>query len=176
VNPADIQVRRVTPADATLYRSIRLEALQRNAEAFASSFESEDAQPDSWFAERLATSEVFGAWHGTDLVGVVGFRVQPGLKTAHKGVMWGMYVRSDFRNTGTSRRLVEAIIDIASARVEILQLEVLQDNVAARRLYESFGFVEYGLEINALKQNGVYYNELLMAKPLGRPPADSTTP
>jgi ribosomal protein S18 acetylase RimI-like enzyme len=71
---------------------------------------------------------------------------------------------------------VEAIIDIASARVEILQLEVLQDNVAARRLYESFGFVEYGLEINALKQNGVYYNELLMAKPLGRPPADSTTP
>ena len=164
MNGMTIEIRRVTPAEAQSYRTIRLEGLQRNPEAFASTFEFEDAQPDSWFAERLATSEVLGAWHGADLVGVVGFRVQQGLKVAHKGVLWGMYVRPDFRKTGTAQRLIEALISIASARVELVQLSVWQGNAAARRLYASFGFVEYGEEIHALKQNGVYYNEILMAR------------
>ncbi len=154
------------PADAALYRGIRLEGLQRNPEAFGSTFEFESAQPDSWFAERLANSEVLGAWHGADLVGVVGFRVQQGMKDAHKGVLLGMYVRPEFRKTGTARRLVDALIEIARARVELVQLAVWEGNAAARRLYASAGFVDYGIEINALKQNGVYYNEVLMAKAL----------
>ncbi len=166
MNSADILIRRVMPRDAASYRSIRLEGLQRNPEAFASTFEFESAQPDSWFAERLAASEVLGAWHGADLVGVVGFRVQEGLKVAHKGVLWGMYVQPRARKTGTARRLVDALIAIAIARVELVQLEVWQGNEAARRLYSSAGFVEYGLEINALKQNGAYFNEVLMAKAL----------
>jgi ribosomal protein S18 acetylase RimI-like enzyme len=163
---ADIQIRRVTPADAALYRGIRLEGLQRHPEAFGSTFEFESAQAESWFAERLAGSDVLGAWRGTDLVGIVGFRVQQGVKVAHKGVLWGMYVKPEFQKTGTARRLVDALIDIASARVELVQLEVWEGNAAARRLYASAGFVDYGIEINALKQNGVYYNEVLMAKSL----------
>ena len=39
-------------------------------------------------------------------------------------------------------------------------------NEQARRLYASLGFVEYGTEKNALKQNGRYYDEVLMAKDL----------
>jgi ribosomal protein S18 acetylase RimI-like enzyme len=166
VNSAEILIRRVMLRDAASYRSIRLEGLQRNPEAFASTFEFESAKPDGWFAERLASSEVLGAWHGADLVGVVGFRVQEGLKVAHKGVLWGMYVQPRARKTGTARRLVDALIAIAIARVELVQLEVWQGNEAARRLYSSAGFVEYGLEINALKQNGAYFNEVLMAKAL----------
>jgi RimJ/RimL family protein N-acetyltransferase len=43
---------------------------------------------------------------------------------------------------------------------------VVQDNARARRLYASLGFVDYGIERNALKQNGRYYDEVLMAKDL----------
>jgi ribosomal protein S18 acetylase RimI-like enzyme len=163
---ADIQIRRVMSADAALYRGIRLEGLRRNPEAFGSTFEFESAQAESWFAERLAGSEVLGAWHGTDLVGIVGLRVQQGVKVAHKGVLWGLYVKPEFRKTGTASRLVDALIDIATARVELVQLEVWEGNAVARRLYANAGFIDYGIEINALKQNGVYYNEVLMAKSL----------
>ena len=48
----------------------------------------------------------------------------------------------------------------------MLQLSLVSENVEARRLYESFGFVEYGVEKNALKQDGRYYDEILMAKDL----------
>jgi ribosomal protein S18 acetylase RimI-like enzyme len=85
---------------------------------------------------------------------------------AHKGAIWGMYVRPNARRTGIGRRLVEAVIDLARDRVELIQLTVVRDNEQARRLYASLGFREYGVEKNALKQDGRYYDEILMAKDL----------
>jgi RimJ/RimL family protein N-acetyltransferase len=166
VNSSDIQIRRVMPDEAKLYRRIRLEALRNNPEAFGSTFEREDAHTDDWFAERLATSDVLGGWYGADLVGVVGLRAQEGTKEAHKGLLWGMYVQPAFRSTGVAGRLVEALLELAKGRVELVQLAVWDGNIAARRLYERFGFVTYGTEINALKQDGIYYDEVLMAKML----------
>jgi len=77
-----------------------------------------------------------------------------------------MYVRPSARNAGVGRRLAETIIEFARPRVELIQLAVVSDNKPARRLYERLGFLEYGLERNALKQDGRYYDEVLMAKDL----------
>jgi GNAT superfamily N-acetyltransferase len=166
VIPADISIRRMAGTDAPLYRDIRLEALQRSPEAFGSTFESENSQPLTWFADRLGSAEVLGAFYDAEILGIAGFFVQHGLKRSHKGMLWGMYVRSNARSAGVGRQLGEAIIDLARSRVELIQLSVVQDNAHARRLYASLGFAEYGVERNALKQNGRYYDEILMAKAL----------
>ena len=50
--------------------------------------------------------------------------------------------------------------------MELLQLTVVSGNKPARRLYDSLGFIEYGIEKNSLKQDGRYWDEVLMAKPL----------
>ena len=100
------------------------------------------------------------------LVAIGGFAIQQGQKRAHKGSLWGMYVRQDSRGIGVGRQLVEAVFDLARQRVELIQLTVVRDNEQARRLYMSLGFVDYGLEKNALKQGGRYYDEVLMAKNL----------
>src|SRR5882672_7616229 len=88
------QVRRLMPADVRLYREIRLEALQQAPEAFGSTFEQECSQSLAQFGEVLATADVFGAFRETDLLGMAGYRTQAGAKRAHKGFLWGMYVRS----------------------------------------------------------------------------------
>ena len=163
---ADIQIRQLTPADAALYRSIRLAGLEQNPEAFGSSFQAELSRPLAWFFDRLSASQVFGAFSGTDIMGVAGLAVRQGEKEAHKGLLWGMYVRPAARGTGVARRLVEAVIDFARSRVELIQLSVVSDNERARRLYVRLGFVEYGIEKNSLKQGGKYYDEILMAKEL----------
>ncbi|WP_429029397.1 GNAT family N-acetyltransferase [Bradyrhizobium sp. I1.14.4] len=62
--------------------------------------------------------------------------------------------------------LVEAALELAAQSVELVQLAVVKDNVPAVRLYESTGFVEYGLETHALKIGGRYYDDILMAKDL----------
>lgn len=77
-----------------------------------------------------------------------------------------MYVRSRARKAGIGRRLAEAVIEHASQHVELIQLTVVSGNEPARRLYASLGFTEYGVEKNALKHDGRYWDEVLMAKPL----------
>jgi GNAT superfamily N-acetyltransferase len=166
VDAAQIQIRRLTAADAALYRDIRLEGLRSDPVAFGSTFEAEDARPLSFFSERLAGSAAFGAFHDAEIVGVAGLLIREGRKEAHKALLVGMYVRPGARKAGVGRRLVETIIEFARPRVELIQLAVVSDNRPARRLYESLGFLEYGLENKALKQDGHYYDELLMAKDL----------
>ena len=159
-----LQIRRLEASDAALYRDIRLEALQRNPEAFASTFEREHAQPLSWFEAVVGRADIFGAFLDGVLVGVAGFAAPEGSKQAHKGLLWGMYVRTAARNLALGKRLVAAVLDHAHGRVEMVQLTVVNDNKAACRLYSVMGFVEYGYEKRALKQDGRYYDEVLMVK------------
>lgn len=163
---AGIELRRLTPVDAALFREIRLEGLERDPGAFSSTFEDESTQPLSFFEQRLGSSAVFGAFRGMELLGVAGFRVQPGPKHGHKGLLWGMYVRPAARQTGIGRKLVEAVIEHARGEVELLQLSVISDNQPARRLYAKLGFEEYGIERRAAKYRGEYHDDVLMAKTL----------
>jgi ribosomal protein S18 acetylase RimI-like enzyme len=157
------QIRRLMPADARLYREIRLEALQQVPEAFGSTFEQEGAQSLGQFEEVLTKADVFGAFRNRDLLGMAGYRTQAGAKRAHKGYLWGMYVRADARGTGIAKPLVEAVLAHARQHVELVQLTVVAENETAQRLYRSCGFVAYGHEVHALKQSGRYYDEVLMA-------------
>ena len=163
VNVADIHIRQLTPADAAVYRGIRLEGLNRNPEAFGSTFEAEFSKPLAWFFDRLSSSQVFGAFRGPEILGIAGFAVRQGEKESHKGLLWGMYVRPEARGAGVARRLVDAVIEFARDRVELIQLSVVMGNEQARRLYARLGFVEYGIERNSLKHDGRYYDEILMA-------------
>ena len=169
MSAADIAIRRLAhenEADVALFRDIRLEALRTNSEAFGSTFETENAQELSWFSDRLGTTTVLGAFSDTKLVAMAGFAIQQGQKCAHKGLLWGMYVRPGARGTGVGHRLIEAALDLARQHVELIQLTVVQENEQARRLYASLGFLDYGLEKHSLKHDGRYYDEVLMAKTL----------
>jgi ribosomal protein S18 acetylase RimI-like enzyme len=166
VDAAQIEVRRLTPADAALYRDIRLEGLRCNPEAYGSTFEAEHGRPLTFFSEGLGGSAAFGAFHHSEIIGIARLLIREGRKEAHKALLVGMYVRPGARGAGVGRRLAETIIEFARPRVELIQLAVVSDNEPARRLYERLGFLEYGLEKKALKQDGRYSDELLMAKDL----------
>jgi RimJ/RimL family protein N-acetyltransferase len=166
VDTLQIEIRRLAPSEGTTYRDIRLEALRGSPEAFGSTFEAESVRPLEHFSARVAQCPVFGAFRDAEIVGMAGFLGREGAKDAHKGYLWGMYVRPDARNAGVGRKLAEAVIDYARQHVEVLQLDVVSENEAARRLYARLGFVEYGIERKALKQGGRYYDEVLMAKDL----------
>ena len=166
MDAADIQIRQLTLGDAAAYRSIRLAGLKQSPDAFGSTFEAELTKPLAWFFDRLSTRQVFGAFRGAEILGTAGFAVRDGDKEAHKGLLWGMYVRPEARGTGVAQRLVEAVIAFARPRVELIQLSVVVGNERARRLYARLGFEEYGIEKNSLKYNGRYYDEILMAKDL----------
>ena len=160
----DLTIHRLRLAEVTLHRAIRLEGLEKDAEAFGSTFEHEANQPDAWFAERLERRAVFGAFAGGQLLGVAGFYPMDGPKDRHKGVLFGMYVRPAGRRRGVGAALTQAILDHAAGQVEQVQTSVVAANAPARRLYGRIGFVEWGVERQALKHKGVYSDEVRMVK------------
>jgi ribosomal protein S18 acetylase RimI-like enzyme len=158
------EIRQLTCADVVAYRDIRLEGLRCHPEAFASTYEDERDGPLDRFKEWIAQARIFGAWLDQGLVGVVGLRMQADAKVRHKAVIWGMYVRREARRFGIGERLIDTAVAHAPEEVEQIQLAVITENEAARRLYAKAGFIAYGHQINALKHGGRYYDDILMVK------------
>jgi len=156
---------RLGPADAAAYRDLRLEGLAKHPEAFGASWEDEAGRPLVWFIERLERNAVFGAWAAdtAELAGIAGLLVPEEAKLRHKGVLWGMYVQPRARAAGVGAALVARVLDHARGAVEEVRLTVVASNAAAVRLYEAAGFQVYGLERRALKVDGRYHDEALMA-------------
>jgi ribosomal protein S18 acetylase RimI-like enzyme len=159
----DATIRRLRADDAAFFKAIRLEALRTDPEAMGSTFELENGLDLAWFAGRLENTHVLGAFRDGELVGTAGFVIQQGPKMAHKGRLFGMYVRPGSRNLGLARLLLNALLNVACMHVELIQLSVVSDNKPARRLYESAGFVQFGMELKALKYGDRYYDEIHMA-------------
>jgi RimJ/RimL family protein N-acetyltransferase len=162
-------IRQLREDQPALYREIRLEALRLHPDAFGASFENEAARPLEFFADRLAGNAIFAGFQDGSLLGTAGFMRETGAKREHKGMLWGMYVRLEGRGTGLARRLVDAVVEHARDRVDLIHLSVVADNVVARRLYASFGFEAYGVETRSLKVDGRYLDEILMVKMLSEP-------
>ena len=169
-----MNIRKLAPQDVEAYRALRLLGLQTDPTAFGSSYEEEAAYPLAAFAERLqsrpkATGFALGAWDGDQLVGTATLMRQTRLKTDHNANVYGVYVAPAARGRGVARALMEAVVAEARAMegVTLVKLGVVVGNVAARGLYRSLGFVSYGVEPQAIRVDGVFYDEEYLALSLG---------
>ncbi|QSO52047.1 GNAT family N-acetyltransferase [Alicyclobacillus curvatus] len=154
--------------DARLYQQLRLSALSMNPDVFGSTYEREVKFSLETVRERMKPTNdrfVLGAFDDSgSLVGIVTFMRESGLKTAHKGNVFGMYVAPEMRGHGLGKSLMLELIKKAREcdGLEQINLAVVSENEFAKRLYNSVGFQVYGVERNALKFNGHYFDEELM--------------
>lgn len=145
--------RRLNLTDVEQYRSIMLEAYEKHPDAFTSSKEERAALPIDWWYARLnpkddASEIVIGALTGDELVGVVGVTFETRQKIQHKSHLFGMYVKPTMRKSRIGRKLVLAALEEARSHphVTVMQLTVTDGNQSAQKLYESCGFVTFGIE------------------------------
>lgn len=164
-----ILIRQLTPLDAMEVRALRLTALLKNPTSFAGSYDDEAAQPHADTATRLAPHPnrvQIGAFADDTLVGTVGVTRESMAKLAHKTAIWGMFVVAEHRGCGIGRKLLTAALNAASAFSGVRQvtLYVNATNAGAIALYESLGFVTYGIEPSGMLVNGQYFDEQLMVR------------
>ncbi|CAI6083791.1 GNAT family N-acetyltransferase [Cohnella sp. JJ-181] len=184
-------IRVLEEADAEAYRQIRLEALMTDPDAYGSTYERESRFTLEMFAERIkrgAGRFVLGAEareggrevgeggrevgeggaevrEGGALAGIATFVREEGMKTAHKGNVYGVYVAPHARGAGVGKALMLDLIRRARALdgMEQINLAVMSGNLPAKRLYASLGFEVYGTERRAIKYGGRYFDEDWMA-------------
>lgn len=92
-------------------------------------------------------------------------RLQSFMKYCHRASI-GISIQNQYCNMGLGRTMIDYAVKQAKANgFEQLELGVFEDNDEAIRLYEKFGFRQYGIQPRAFKlKNGTYRDELIMVK------------
>jgi ribosomal protein S18 acetylase RimI-like enzyme len=153
--------------DAPQFRALRLQGLREVPLAFASSYEEESETTVEVFAERLKPNEgaaVFGAFVGSNLVGVAGLQREQMRKLSHKAFVWGVYVAPQARRAGCGYRLLSHVLSHAATKIGVRQvtLGVNSKNSEAIALYQKLGFVQFGLEQGYMLLEGQLHDEMHM--------------
>jgi RimJ/RimL family protein N-acetyltransferase len=167
----DVLIRPTHVDDAAAYRALRLISLQAHPEAFGADYDTSAARPIEYWQERMQAGAggdggiTYVADAAGELIGMTTLVRNDLAKTRHAGAIFGVYTRADWRATGVADALLEACVAYArELSLRLLRLGVVTTNTSAIRLYQRCGFTVYGVEPEALYVNGIYYDELLMAR------------
>lgn len=159
----EIVFRKLEEDDASAYWSLRLEGIEQQPFAFGQTSEDHRRTSIEDTVALLLHRDGFvaGAFDGDSLVGIARFVRETAEKERHKGHLYRVYVTGSHRGRGVAKALIGFVI-AETARdptFEQLLLSVGVHNAPARALYQSMGFVGFGIEPRALKVGSQYFDE-----------------
>jgi ribosomal protein S18 acetylase RimI-like enzyme len=143
-----IAIEPITLQNLSLFKEVRLRALQEAPYAFGSTYARESAFTDSEWVGRLdrwngARGVGFIAVDGGSPCGIAGTLVDE--KNPERAALVSMWTAPSRRQTGVGRLLVNQVLDWAAGRkVSTLLLMVTSNNAGAIRFYEKLGFARTG--------------------------------
>jgi ribosomal protein S18 acetylase RimI-like enzyme len=155
-----VEVRAASAADEDA-----LAAIDRAAWTELSSPGPPPGEGEPFFDERTSPEDVFVADDEGEVVGYVRLgRASRFASSDHVVTVNGIAVDPPRQGRGVGRALIDAAIAEARRRgARRLTLRVFSPNLAARRLYESAGFVTEGVLRDEFFLGGTYVDDIFMA-------------
>ena len=162
-----IDIRRLTADDAAAFSALRREITRENPVPMGLTFEEELTRTLDGFRAQLSSplpNVVFGSFVEGELVATAAVsRASQFPSSHHKMVMWGVFTSHRHRRRGLSRQVVNTALQHAFDNgVHRVNLQVYLPNEPATTLYKAIGFVEYGMESEAVCLDGLYYDGVHM--------------
>jgi ribosomal protein S18 acetylase RimI-like enzyme len=175
-NEATIYYRPLEEEDFVAFVQLRKEALLNEPEAYGPDYATFNATPlidKEHFFERILKypfSFALGAFTPNETLVAMGCFTSyyTMVKRRHKGTLWGMYVKPEYRGQGIGKKMANLILTAAKqdAGCEQAMITVTPPGSPAQKFYEDLGFIQYGIEYRALKLDSGYIDEVLMMKVL----------
>lgn len=165
----ELIIRRLSPDNADTFRSIRLDALASEPDAFATSYSQEEHCSDEEWRRRVK-DPVFIAFDAGDPVGTMALLPKHPSRMAHRAELISVYVKERYRATGLASELLR-VLTVYAREIGILQLElgVCADNAGAIRFYQREGFEILGCVRHGFRVEGHFFDETRMILRLDRP-------
>lgn len=156
-----IRIEEVTIDQYEIHQKLILKGLVEDEECFR--ITPEDALLEPFPTTDQPDSFTMGAFDKDSLIGIASFK-RDGLirkKLRHKGILFKIYVHSEYRQKGIAKKLIREVINRVSLikDIEQINLTVIPTNKHAKAIYENFGFKTYASEEKAIKWNGKYFSE-----------------
>ena len=167
----DIKIIELSPEQWQRYREIRLEALREEPQAFGSAYtDMEQKSPEYWQGRLAEAAQGEKSWllfaqEGERLIGMIGAFYDETQETAR---IIAVYVSKAERGVGVGKALMEGILFKISKKIGIrkIALGVNQEQTAAVKLYQRFGFVVTD-EKEEMQGDGKKHLGYMMEKKLG---------
>jgi ribosomal protein S18 acetylase RimI-like enzyme len=159
--------KKLSAEHAEIYRTLRLEALRTNPEAYASDYVTEKNRSMDQIRTHLSNPYVItvGGFDGDQLIAIASLHLESLPKMAHRSTLTSVYVSPEYRGQRIARKIMEYMIDtVKKDGVTKMYLYVVTHNESAIRAYKKFGFNIYGEDQNAMKEEDGFVGEYLMVK------------
>ena len=171
-----LQILRIEPSDAAAFRRFRMAAIAEAPDDDSMTIEEEREASLADISTRLngvAGKERFVLAAQTsgesEWGGLCGFYRQPGVKTAHVGWIWGLYVIPSQRGKGVATALMAAMLQNLVQIEGLLQVQarVAVNNQPARHVFERSGFSMVTVLPRAIRVGATDVDEVLLLHHLG---------
>lgn len=158
-----MKIRRLTAADWSLFRDIRLEMLSETPAAFGSSFTDWVTRPEAEIRDWLDRMYTLGSFDRRTLVATASLSRAGSDLSRHRAEVIAVYAKPAARGQGITAALMRQIAqDAAKAGILQLELQVAADNAPAIALYTRLGFETFGQIPRAICRGGQFQDDLLM--------------
>ena len=163
-----MNIRRLGPDDAAIYRAIRREALETHPDTFAQSPDEFDALEDNVLATRLGEIPTVVAFDAGQPVGLMAYQRMTGAVFRHRAYLLNVFVSPRVRGRGIARAMLDNLIGAAKAEgIQQFELVLTVENTGALAFYERTGFRLAGTITNAFRHGNRLVGEHIMVLPLG---------
>lgn len=160
---ANILIKHLTEKDWRIYKSLRIEALEKFPMSFASTLKEENTLSNKEWQNTLTNSVIFGAFCNSKIIGCCGFSVFKIIKMKHKATIWGMYIQPEYTGLGIADLLLKTAVDYAKNNgIKKIQLACVSYNQRAIRFYQKNGFEIYAKDSLSIKIGDKFYDDYLM--------------
>jgi len=166
----ELNIRTAEASDLKAFKKLRLQALRDHPVAFSADYEVHRKADDGFWKNYFdfeGAATIYLGFHEDDPIGMTGVRLDYSPKTRHSALIWGVYVRPEWRGHQIAEALIRACLEWAKSEgATIAKLGVAATNESAIRCYQRCGFETYGVEPKSLRYEGIYYDEYLMSRSL----------
>lgn len=148
------------------YIAIRRRMLTESPRAYGSSVGDDPRASPEELARSLEGTgfAVMLGMEGGAVVAAGGMVRDRALKMRHRAMIWGVFCAAEHRGKGYGRGVVTGLIECARSweGVGVVNLSASERSTGAIALYESLGFVRWGVEPDVVRVDGVGCAEVHM--------------
>lgn len=156
-----LEIKEVTSEKIDIYKKLITKGLIEDEDCFR--IAPEDERLETFPTNNKPDNFTIGAFIHHKLIGVASFKREGNnrVKLQHKGLLFKIYVHSEYRKNGIASNLIQEVINRVKiiGDIEQINLTVIPTNTYAKKLYEKFGFETFASEKKAVKWKERYYDE-----------------